>query len=72
MNNTIIQIGQIRVRVSAPNRQRKEPTQPEWPMWDREIFRRCISLSLYKPQTPFVWTRSPCYEGSPRPTNPGT
>ncbi|KAE9398574.1 hypothetical protein BT96DRAFT_726340 [Gymnopus androsaceus JB14] len=27
----------------------KEPTQPEWPMWDRKILRRCISLSLYKP-----------------------
>ena len=34
------------------SKEKRRPTQPEWPKWDRKIFRRCINLSLYKPQTP--------------------
>jgi len=41
-----------RVRVRTPKSRKKEPAQPEWPKQDREILRRCMSLSPYKPQTP--------------------
>ena len=52
--------------------EKKRPAQPEWPKQDREILRRCMSRSPYKPQAPPVWTRSPCYGRSPWPTNSGT
>jgi hypothetical protein len=48
------------------------PAQPEWPKQDREILRRCMSRSPYKPRAHPVWTRSPCYGVSPLPTSPGT
>jgi len=44
---------EFRVRVRTRQKHKnKEPAQPEWPMQDREILRRCMHRSTYKPQTP--------------------